>query len=85
MHARLGLRMPLDDVTTGKGVVETSLQTFPAADGNCLRADPRVSGPTSAIAEYDWRNSIGWGRHRVTVEQKGAAKTVDEQRELSFD
>lgn len=77
--------VPLGDMPARKRLVEAGRISGGAGDPQGLRADPGTCAASVAIPEHDRRDTRQRRRHRVAIDQQGAAKSFDEGCQLPLD
>jgi hypothetical protein len=77
--------VPLGDMPARKRLVEAREKSGGTGNSQSLRADPGTCAAPVAVAEHDRRDTRRRRRHRVAIDQQGAAKSFDEGCQLPLD
>lgn len=84
VHAGAGRAVALDDMPTGEGLVDTRPEAHRRDDLHRLCRDPRRRALPKTIANDYLGTSVG-RRHRMTIQEEGAAILVKQAPELFLD
>ena len=72
----MGRAVVLNHVPAGEWLVHRAIETELRGNAACLRRDPGRSASPVTVAEYQLGAGSGQRRHRVTIDQQGAAEAL---------